>query len=79
MWVKNMGKKYKKMIAPIVIIIFLCLFVIFQMVGFFMIPIPFVKVIAIIIGICSIGALCYVLWERYKEIEGGEEDDIDNY
>ncbi len=74
-----MKSKFSKLIAPIFWVIVVSLFVIAQTFGFMAIPNAAVRIIAVIVGISIICSLIYVLFQRYKELEGGEEDDIGNY
>ncbi len=71
--------KMKKLIAPIVGVVLTSAFVILELVGVFMIPSTTVRFIALIIAGAIIAGLLYVLWQRYKEIKSGFEDDIDKY
>ena len=70
----------KKMIAPIIIAIITILILFGYGAIWFFVPIP--MLIKIIIGIALL-ALCgvtvFVLFERIKEIESGEEDDLSKY
>ncbi|MCR4867982.1 MAG: hypothetical protein K5889_00710 [Lachnospiraceae bacterium] len=69
---------YKK-IAPILITVFLLLY---YLLYFFLllayIPGIFKYLLGIIPALTGAG-LIYVCWERIKEIDGGEEDDLSKY
>ncbi|MCL2437836.1 MAG: hypothetical protein FWE48_02010 [Coriobacteriia bacterium] len=71
----------RKMVAPIVITVITCMFLIGQIAVFFFIP--EMPLWGTFLGVgCSLlvlGAMIYVLIERIKEIKSGVEDDLDNY
>ncbi len=69
----------KKMIAPTVCALVVIICIIGYLSLFTMIPNIVVIGFAVLIGIFVIGAIFYVLMQRYKEIKGGEEDDISKY
>ena len=73
--------KKRKMIAPIVITVIMCLLVIGQVIGLFFVPdVPFWAAMAgIAVCLIFLGLIIYVLVERIKDIKSGEEDDLDNY
>lgn len=75
-----MNKNLKKMIAPAVIttlvLVYLIIYVGMLMFGAELHPVLLLLAIPLI----ALGAgMLYVLRERIKEIEGGEEDDLGNY
>lgn len=76
-----MKKHTQKLIAPVVITVFLVLYLIGYTVLCFFIPgIPtVVKLVGALIFLLLAGCCVYVLTERIKEIRSGEEDDLDNY
>ncbi|MDD3186847.1 MAG: hypothetical protein PHD70_01920 [Anaerostipes sp.] len=71
----------KKLIAPILITIFLILYlIVYGTVVITYLPIPMAARIMLgIIPLALIGLMIYVLIERIKEIDSGEEDDLDKY
>ncbi|MBH1942109.1 hypothetical protein I5677_14500 [Mobilitalea sibirica] len=71
----------KKMIAPILITIFILLYYIgFACLLIFIDGIPmYVKLLGGIIPLFFAGVGIYVLVERIKEIRSGEEDDLSKY
>lgn len=70
----------KKLAAPIVITLILCVIFVGYMVLYFILPIPFVfKVVLALILILLTGVSLFVLAERIHEIKSGEEDDLDKY
>ena len=70
----------KKYIAPILIAVFLILYVILYF-GIFITLIKSVlfKILVGIIPVFFAGVMIYVLVERIKEIRSGEEDDLGKY
>lgn len=75
-----MKKYWKKLIAPIIITIIICLYfigyaVLCMQVGT---SVSF-KVLGAIIPLILAGVCVYVLYERIKEIRSGEEDDLSQY
>jgi len=75
-----MNTHKKKMVAPILIVVFIILYYIIVGIALILFDAPgLVKVI--ILGISSIVAIIFifVLIERIKEIKGGEEDDLGKY
>lgn len=60
--------------AMIIIAIILC-----YSAAFISIPILIVRIIGFIVAACLVGAVVAVLRERYKELKGGETDDLSNY
>lgn len=76
-----MGKHTKKVIAPIVITVFIILyFLIYLWIGVFINELPVtMKILLIIVAISLIGLSIYLLFERIGEIKGGEEDDLSKY
>ncbi len=72
--------KTKKIIAPILITIVLCIYFISFVAFSFYFNIPFLwKVIGAVIPFALIGACIFLLIERIKEIRSGEEDDLSEY
>ncbi|MDD3416916.1 MAG: hypothetical protein PHY47_23470 [Lachnospiraceae bacterium] len=75
-----MDQHKKKMIAPIVISIFLVVYYSIFFIFAFTLEIPLiVEIVALIVSILSTGVVAFVLVERLKEIRSGEEDDISKY
>ncbi len=75
-----MSEHGKKMIAPILVTVFLIIYCGLYY-GFFiyLIPIVFLKILFGVIPVLLLGVLIYVCIERIKEIKGGEEDDLSKY
>lgn len=72
--------KSKKIIAPIIITVIICLYYMLFAILSICFPIPFiVKVFGIIIPLFFVAVCIYVLLERIKEIRSGEEDDLSKY
>lgn len=72
--------KTKKLIAPIIITIFLVLYFLGFLLTCFLVPMPLgAKILGALIPAALIGVSVYVLFERMKEIRSGEEDDLSNY
>lgn len=70
---------FKKLIAPVIVVVIVVALIALQTVPM-LIVFPFWgKVLAFIIAACAIGAVIAVLVQRYREIKGGEEDDISKY
>ena len=70
----------KKMIAPIVITVFVVIYLIVYAAVCMFTPVPFaLKVLLGIISLALIGVIIYVLMERIQEIRSGEEDDLSKY
>ena len=76
-----MKEQVKKLIAPIVITILLvCYFIFYTAVSLLLDEIPiFGKLLFVIIPILLIILSIYMLFERIREIKGGEEDDLSKY
>ena len=76
----NSGKHFKKLIAPIVITIFLVIyFALYAMLCIYF-PLPVViRVIGACIALFFTGVCIYVFVERIIEIRSGEEDDLSKY
>lgn len=73
-----------RIIAPIIVVsiilAFLLLYGLAALVGLITVINPFVAIGIIIIGLVVLGGpLIYVLYERYKELKEGQEDDLDQY
>ena len=76
----NKNKKNKKKIAPIIIGALMIVVFIIYIVSIVILPIPIlIKIIGSAIFWGLIGLMIYVVIERIKEIEKGEEDDLSNY
>ena len=73
-------KHIKKMIAPIIIAVILCIYYIGFAIVCMAIPMAFiVKLILALIPLALAGVGIYVCIERIKEIRSGEEDDLSKY
>ncbi len=79
MGVGNNSDHKNKMVAPIIITVVM----IFYYVLYFAFLISFVpgifKLLLGVIPLVFAGVMIYVCYERLKEIEGGEEDDLGKY
>jgi len=72
--------RVKKLIAPIVITIIICLYYVsFVFLSVYMALPLVVKILGIGIPLIFVGICIYVLLERIKEIRSGEEDDLSKY
>ncbi len=72
--------KTKKLIAPIVISLVVCIYYITFAVICVTTPMRFVfKLLGFIIPLGLVGVCIFVLVERIKEIRSGEEDDLSKY
>lgn len=71
----------KKLTAPIVITVLVCLWFALYLAAAIWIPgIPTVlKALGILLPLAFEGVAVYNLVERIREIRSGEEDDLDNY
>ncbi|MDD5937519.1 MAG: hypothetical protein PUC36_00670 [Clostridiales bacterium] len=73
--------KKRKLIAPVIITVLVCLWLLLYLYAVFFLP--EIPLWAKIVGGVSAAALCviavYNLVERIKEVRSGEEDDLDNY
>lgn len=76
-----MKKQTKKLIAPIMItILIVCYFILYISVTLYLNEMPkFASLLFIIIPILLAILSVYMLFERVKEIRGGEEDDLSKY
>ncbi len=72
---------WKKLIAPIVITVLMCAWLIFYLSVVLWVPeAPIaVKILGVIVPLALGGVAVYNLVERIHEIRSGEEDDLDNY
>ena len=72
---------WKKLVAPIVITVLLCAYLVFYCVVILHLPeLSFpVKLALALIPLAFLGVAVYNLFERIHEIRSGEEDDLDNY
>lgn len=72
--------KSNKMVAPIIITVFLVIYLGLFFWGWSYIPGPFwVRILGIIVPLGLIGVSIFVLVERIREIRSGEEDDLSKY
>jgi formate hydrogenlyase subunit 3/multisubunit Na+/H+ antiporter MnhD subunit len=72
----------KRMIAPIVIVILIFGYLAFIASMFFIEPaddILVARIIVLVVVTAVAGGLIAVLWQRYKELKQGEEDDLGKY
>lgn len=78
---RGAGMKKGKLVAPVVVTVLVCLWLLFYLSMILLVPgVPFAfKAIGGVITL-GLGAVAvYNLLERIKEIRSGEEDDLDNY
>lgn len=77
----TLKKQTKKLIAPIIITIFIIFYFMFYIsISLYLNEMPkFANLLFIIIPILLIILSIYMLFERIKEIKGGEEDDLSKY
>ncbi len=72
--------KGKKIVAPILITIFICVYYVsFAFLSIYLALPLLVKILGIGIPLVFVGVCVYVLVERIKEIRSGEEDDLSKY
>lgn len=70
----------RKMIAPILVGVFVVLYYLLIGIVILSLDIPFIiKAVLCIVPIIVIGAMIAVVWSRVKEIQGGEENDLSKY
>ena len=76
-----MKKTTKKMIAPVVIVVLMLLYYVgFGALLVWAEGLPWlIKVLGALVPLLLGGVCIYVLWERFKEIRSGEEDDLSQY
>jgi len=71
----------KKLIAPIVITVLICLWLLFYLAAVADLPeVPWG--FRLVVGLISMGLGGVAIWnlyERIKEVRSGEEDDLDDY
>lgn len=80
-------KYWRKLLAPVIITVLLLLILISYLIAFLfigMVDYAFngASWFVVVFGLCicaGCGVSVYVLWERFKEISSGEEDDLDQY
>lgn len=73
------GGKYYKLLAPVIITVLLVLGCAATFVGYALLQMPVLTLIAGAVFGGGAGVSVYVLFERIKEIESGEEDDLSQY
>ena len=81
---KNVNDKkrshIRKMIAPVVITVLVLGYLAGYMLFAAVIPVPLPLKLLAVVALAAVGiAMIYTLYTRISEIEGGEEDDLDNY
>ena len=70
----------RKMIAPVVVMLFIMLYYAIGIYVLFKFSLPnIIKIAAVILSILVTVVLIKVLAERVKEVKGGEEDDLGEY
>jgi hypothetical protein len=75
-----MKKFWKKVIAPVIIVIFTMLNLAVAPILLFLYDLPgILKIVIVSLSIAAAGVLLYVLIERIKEIKQGVEDDLGKY
>ena len=73
-------KKWRKIIAPLVITILLCTYMGYYMIASIGWKLPFWSIaLGVGIPLVFIGLCIFALIERIKEIRSGEEDDLGKY
>ena len=68
-----------KRIAPTVWSLIIIAVILLYGAVFVMVPILIVRAISFVATACLVGAILWVLRERYHEIKGGETDDLEHY
>ena len=72
--------KSTKLIAPIIITVFLVLILAFYCLIWALMPVPvIIKILLLFVLFALIGVSIYNLYERIQEIRSGEEDDLSKY
>lgn len=71
--------KFYKLLAPVIITVLLVLFCIAMFLCYAFFDSRALTLAAGVIFGGGAGVSCYVLYERIKEIESGEEDDLSQY
>ena len=75
-----MNKHQKKMIAPIVVTVLLCAYMLTYFFVILSVPMPlWAKVLVGLIPLVLLGGSVTVMIQRIKEIRSGEEDDLSQY
>lgn len=75
-----MNKHQKKMIAPIVVTVLLCAYMLTYFFVILSVPMPlWAKVLVGLIPLALLGGSVTVMIQRIKEIRSGEEDDLSQY
>lgn len=69
----------KKKIAPVIITLILIAYYIFILIFLFPRASGFIKVFVCVLPLVLAGFILYSCFERIKEIDGGEEDDLSQY
>ena len=70
---------FKKKIAPVIVTVVLTAYYIFFFAYLFPLVSGFIRVLVCVLPLFFAGCLLYCLFERIKEINGGEEDDLSQY
>jgi hypothetical protein len=74
------NKHLKKIIAPVIVVFVIVLY--YAIIGTLLFKynvLNIIKIIALLPPVFAMGGMIYVLVERIKEINGGEEDDLGKY
>lgn len=75
-----MHKKWRKLIAPILITAFFLVYLVGFLVACLIFEMPLlIRIAGCLIPLALIGVFLFVLIERIREIRSGEEDDLNNY
>jgi hypothetical protein len=75
-----MMKRVNKLIAPVIVTVAVALYVVgFAAAVFYFDPPVIVRIVFLAPPVIATGVMIYVLIERIKEINGGEEDDLGKY
>ncbi|MEY8517984.1 hypothetical protein AALC25_13970 [Lachnospiraceae bacterium 29-84] len=70
----------KKLIAPIIITVFLVIILMSYFFIWSIMPIPFIiKILLLFVALALVAVAGYNLYERILEIRSGEEDDLSKY
>ena len=70
---------FKKKIAPVIVTVVLIAYYVFLFAYLFPLVSGFIRVLTCVLPVVFAGFILFGCWERIKEINGGEEDDLSQY
>jgi hypothetical protein len=75
-----MMRRLHKLVAPVIVTAAVVLYVVgFAAAVFYFNPPVLIRIVFLVPPVIATGVMIYVLIERVKEINGGEEDDLGKY